>query len=113
MEKPPAYAVFERTLREWDSDDLLLAASFVADLRDHPGWEVVEKLITQRRDWEVGTLLHGVVKTHEEYAERTGRLSGLDSTLRAADAVVYAAHEREQGEQADAERAAEAEGAVA
>jgi hypothetical protein len=106
VEKPAGYAVFERTLREWDSDDLLLAASLVSDLRDHPGWEVVEKLIVQRRDWEVGLLLHGAVKSQAEYAERTGRLSGLDSTLRVVEAVVFAADEREHGEQADADRAA-------
>lgn len=95
--------MYAETLKKWEADDLLLAASLVSDLRDHPGWEVMERLVTERREREVRVLIHGPVLGQAEYAERTGRLSGLESSLLAVEAVLFAAEEREQAEQAAAE----------
>lgn len=112
MEKPAGYGVYATTLSDWEADDLLLAASLVADLRDHPGWEIIERLIEQRREQEMVVLIHGPPRSKSEYTERMGRLSGMESSLRAAEAVLYAAESREQEEQASAEADAR-EGAIA
>jgi hypothetical protein len=112
VEKPAGYGVYATALSDWGSDDLLLASSLVADLRDHPGWEIIERLITQRREHEMVTLIHGPSRSKSEYTERMGRLSGMESSLRAVDAVLYAAESREREEQASAEADAR-EGAIA
>lgn len=112
MEKPAGYGVFAGTLEKWETDDLLLSAQLIEDLRSHPGFEVLERLLEERRKHTLTLLIHGPVHSHEKYAAMAAEVSGLESSLRAVEAVLFAAEVRERGEQAAAEADAR-EGALA
>ena len=112
MEKPAGYAVYAKVLEGWETEDLLDARLYLEELKSSAGWEIVERLLNQRREQTLALMVHGPIHSHEKYAAMAAEVSGLESALRAVDAVLFAADVRERGEQAFADSEAR-EGAIA
>lgn len=104
--KPPGYAAYTNLLGKWDSNQLYTAAKDVAVLRDSPGWEVLQQLLSQREARLLDELVNGPILTEAKYASQTSMVSGIRQSRDAAASLIYAAHERERTEQAEAERQA-------
>jgi hypothetical protein len=69
-------------------DDLFAAGEAVQDLRAHPGWSLLVRLL----DSEAATVNRGLdgrlLESRAEYAHAHGRMGGLKAMEAAADAIV-------------------------
>lgn len=93
------YTTWESGLRGMDTPTLLEQADLVADLEQQPGWAVIKRVIERKQAQDVGLLIHGPV--HDDalhYASVVKFVRGLGAAVHVAEAIRYAAQERERQE---------------
>lgn len=99
IEQPAQYKRFQKLLRPLnereefvgDSARLFQDAEAVRELLDHPGWQVVERLLTARIHSQTLGLRHGPVRKRAAYVRELAESSGLEQAVHAPKAVLYAA----------------------
>jgi hypothetical protein len=69
--------------------NLARAGSAVADLMEHPGWEVLIGEIRGRHDLIIATMIHGNPFTEAaKYADKAGEARGLEGFTEIAEQII-------------------------
>lgn len=93
-------APYAPRVRAWKDDEVFAAERHVRELIEHPGWILVQGLLSDARESSLQRVIHTAVLEQAVYARALGQVSGLEQSGIAARAVLSAAEDvrREIGE---------------
>lgn len=92
---------------DWSSDELFRAAEAVEAMLASSGWEAVQRLLAEGKEFEQKYLNRVMARNQLEAAQIVGRIEGLDGAASAAQAIQRAAAEKRQQLESHAAEAAE------
>ena len=89
-------AMFGPVVRAMGDEDLLHAEKLVLELKEHPGWVLVQEIIAKTVDVSTMNLRYASVKDHATMARDIGAQAGMESQKHVVNAILHFARKRQE-----------------